>query len=138
MEIPMNLKNDEENCRGPFAIYVIFPEIDDIIPRLRDAVTRESKGARPEQRVSQVAGKVVGHVPANLCRVFREIEGFLFQPIAVLYTGGIKQICKPTCIAEIPKKSPGWSGPSRGRCRFALYIRSSRKNRFLQASFSFN
>ena len=35
-----------------------------------DKVTREAKGNFPEQRVKDIADKVVGRVPANLCKLF--------------------------------------------------------------------
>ena len=46
------------------------PLLSNILCEFHDKVTREAKESSPEQRVKDIADKVVGRVPANLCKLF--------------------------------------------------------------------
>ena len=51
------------------AMTVMAPSLSEIDPDLHDQVTREAKRGKPEQMMRHVAGKVIGRVPANICKI---------------------------------------------------------------------
>ena len=70
--------------------------IDDIHQSLHKEMTREGKKTRKEQRVSDIAGKQVGRVPANLCKLLKQL----------LKDGSVTKITylmtDPPCLNQIP------------------------------------
>ena len=77
-DIPLLMENDntipdiDPNC-----IVVRFPEIQQIPERLHKAITypKNPEHKRYEdQLVEDVAGRKVGNVPANICRLFRDLK----------------------------------------------------------------
>ena len=72
--IKMLVVNDIQNPKDENAMLVKMPPLDDIPSRLHQDVTRKKKGAHEkDQTVDEIADEIVGRVPANLCRVFREL-----------------------------------------------------------------
>ena len=59
----------EENTNYRGAMIVYFLPLEQIPEHLHDKITRERKGRRPEQRVRDIAAKMIGRVPANICLV---------------------------------------------------------------------
>ena len=60
-------------------------------PEMLEQVTRKGDGKRKPQKVKDILGKQVGRVPANLCRVFRELLGrnIIIESILCYYGGKI-------------------------------------------------
>lgn len=72
-DIEMDVVVEEDNSYDPYAMAVNMPLIQEIHPRYHDVVTREEKGKYKKQSVRDIAGKQVGRVPANLCKMFRKV-----------------------------------------------------------------
>ena len=85
VDIEMILVPEPRNRFDPNAFGVWMPNLSDIPGHLRDTETREG------QTVRQIAGTQVGRVPANLCRVFRELldQGLLANVIKCTYGGTV-------------------------------------------------
>ena len=66
-EISMFLELEPQNRYDSNAIKVKMPEIEYIPENLRNQSTRDG------QTVRQIAGKIVGRVPRNLCTVFTKL-----------------------------------------------------------------
>ena len=64
---------EEDNICDPNAMAIKIPSIDDIQLSLHKEITREGNKTRKEQRVCDIAGKQVGCVPANLCKLLRQL-----------------------------------------------------------------
>ena len=63
----MIVEREEENEFDPYAMVIKTPEIDHIPLEDRNKITREKE---PQQRLKDIAGKVVGRVPANIGQLF--------------------------------------------------------------------
>ena len=73
-EIKMNVEKEVGNVRDESAMVIKMPPLQQISKSYHFDVTRPSKSPRErDQRVIDVAGNVVGRVPANLCRIFRRL-----------------------------------------------------------------
>ena len=68
-EMVMIVEREEENEFDPYAMVVKIPEIDYIPLEDRNKITREKE---PQQRVKDIAGKIVRRVPAILANYFLE------------------------------------------------------------------
>ena len=66
-EIVMSVTSETGNKYDPHALVVTITQLENIPIELHNAVTREQSRGRHEQNVQDMAGKVVGRVPANLC-----------------------------------------------------------------------
>ena len=71
IEMTMIVEREEENEFDPYAMVIMTPEIDHIPLEDRNKITREKE---PQQRLKDIAGKVVGRVPANLGKLFSRME----------------------------------------------------------------
>ena len=71
--IEMIVKKEDSNPRDPYAMVVNMPEITEIHPSYHDEVTRAAKGKEPEQKVRDAAGRTIGRVPANICKIFIQL-----------------------------------------------------------------
>ena len=67
IEMTMIVEREEENEFDPYAMVIKIPEIDHIPLEDRNKITREKE---PQQRLKDIAGKVVGRVPANISKLF--------------------------------------------------------------------
>ena len=101
-------------------------------PSLHDSVTRPKKGPDPEQKVKDIAGKVIGRVPANLCRIFYEfIENNQIKKVTCW------SIASPT-ISKIPPVGQKYKRNIKGydqrgggaviKCIYKVYCFSSSYN----------
>ena len=71
IEMTMIVEREEENEFDLYAMVVKIPEIDHIPLEDQNKITREKE---PQQRIKDIAGKVVGRVPANLGKLFSRME----------------------------------------------------------------
>ena len=71
IEMTMIVEREEENEFDLYAMVIKIPEIDHIPREDRNKITREKE---PQQRLKDIAGKVVGRVPANLGKLFSRME----------------------------------------------------------------
>ena len=80
-EIVMDVKIEIGNKLDHNAMIVKLPLLEDITPTLHKEITKEERGKEKEhQTVESTAGKVVGRVPANLCKLFK---GFCEKKIII-------------------------------------------------------
>ena len=95
-DIPMEVEMEKDNICDPNAMAIKMPSIDDIHQSLHKEITTEGNKTRKEQLVYDIAGKQVGRVPANLCKLFKQL----------LKNGSVtKIIClmtDPICLSQIP------------------------------------
>lgn len=70
-EIEMVVEEDNNNVHGHTAMIVRMPQVNNISAQLLDIVVQEAIGKEEQQTVRVNAGKIIGHVPANLFGVFR-------------------------------------------------------------------
>ena len=95
-DIPMKVEIEEDNIRDPNAMSIKMPSIDDIHLSLHKEITRAGNKTRKEQRVCDIAGKQVGRVPANLCKLLRQLlKDCSVTKITCLMTD-------PPCLSQIP------------------------------------
>ena len=76
-EIIMLVTPEANNPKDETAMQITMPKLDEIPTAFHDVVTRprpRKKERETDQHVRDIAGRMVGRVPANLCRIFR---GFL-------------------------------------------------------------
>ena len=69
----MSVTKELHNLRDRNAVVVKMPGIGEIEEQYHNDVTRPAKGSEPEQRVKDVADKIIGPVPANLCKIFNNL-----------------------------------------------------------------
>ena len=117
--IEMDVVLEEGNSYDPFAMAVKMPMLHDIHPQLHEEVTRAEKGKDKMQCMRDIAEKQVGRVPANLCKLFRN----------VLSDRDVKRI---TCcsvdvphLSEVPPAQQAYRRNMKGkdrRCSYTLHI----------------
>ena len=73
--IEMLVEREANNAYDPHAMCVKMPKIQEVHKEFRDCVTREARGEEAALTVRDIAGEMIGRVPANLCKVFRELLG---------------------------------------------------------------
>ena len=73
-DVPMVVKHEADNAYDPNAHSVFMPPLENIPSSLHGAVTRPAKKSRKEQIVRDIAGAMVGRVPANLGEMFIEVN----------------------------------------------------------------
>ena len=71
-DVAMDVRHEEDNCYDPDAHSVFMPDLEKIPTSLHCAVTAPAKKGRPEQTVQQIAGEMVGRIPANLGKMLKE------------------------------------------------------------------
>ena len=95
-DIPMKVEIKEDNIRDLNAMAIKMPSIDDIHLSLHKEITREGNKTRKEQRVCHIAGKQVGLVPVNLCKLLRQLlKDCSVTKITCLMTD-------PPCLSQVP------------------------------------
>ena len=72
-EIPMFIERDFHNKYDPFALIVKMPVLESIPTRLHEVILRPAKGRENCQKVKDNAGKIVGRVPANVCKILTKL-----------------------------------------------------------------
>ena len=77
-EIPMKVLHERGNKYDPNAVAIWMPDLEDIDSKLHDCITRNERPGKPCQKVRDVAGCMVGRVPANLGKIFRDIEAYVW------------------------------------------------------------
>lgn len=70
--IHMEVTPEANNDKDEHAMTVTMPSLDEIPGRHHQEITKVAKRDEPAQRVIDVAGKMIGRVPANLCKLFRQ------------------------------------------------------------------
>lgn len=73
-EIELEVKVDQNNAYDPDAMAVWMPELEAVPERLRYTECKPAKNGKPCQKVNEIAGKMVGRVPANLGKVFKSLK----------------------------------------------------------------
>ena len=71
--VKMLVEKEHNNEYDPHAMVVKMPELKEIHSSIHEDVTKEAKGKEPQQTVKDIAGKTVGRVPANLCKLFEKL-----------------------------------------------------------------
>ena len=71
--IEMLLEKEEDNSYNVNAMFIKMPDLIQIDKQYLDITVRPCKGKEPEQKVKDNAGKVIGRVPANICKIFKEL-----------------------------------------------------------------
>ena len=72
-EIPMFVERDFHNKYDPFALIVKMPVMENIPTRLHKVILRPAKGREKCQKVKDNAEKIVGRVPANVCKILTKL-----------------------------------------------------------------
>lgn len=78
VDIPMKVLPENGNKYDPSAMAIWMPPLDAIESKLHNVVTRGERPGIPCQRVRDAVGRMVGRVPANLGKIFREIEPYVW------------------------------------------------------------
>ena len=66
VSISMSVFPERNNEYDPNAMLVKMPSLETLSPEQRQLTTRPADRQRPAQMVQDVAGKVIGHVRANI------------------------------------------------------------------------
>ena len=90
--IKMLVVPENDNKYDGNAMIIKMPMLNDIDEGFRDEITGNGEG----QRVSDIAGKIVGRVPANLSYMFRKLlKDFKVKNIECVCEGNPKHSCTP-------------------------------------------
>ena len=71
--IEMLLEKGEDNSYDVNAMVIKMPDLIQIDQQYLDITVRPCKRKEPEQKVKDNAGKVIVRVPANICKIFKEL-----------------------------------------------------------------
>ena len=71
--IEMLLEKEEDKSYDVNAMVIKMPDLIQIDTQYLNITVRPCKGKEPEQKVKDNAGKVIGRVPANICKIFKEL-----------------------------------------------------------------
>ena len=74
MDVAMNIRHEEDNKYDPDSHSVFMPDLEQIPTSFHSAITAQAKKGRAEQTVRQIAGKMVGRLPANLGKVLKDMK----------------------------------------------------------------
>ena len=72
-EIEVLLDKEEDNSHDVNAMVIKMLDLIQIDKQYLDITVRPCKGKEPEQKVKDNAGKIIGRVPANICKIFKEL-----------------------------------------------------------------
>ncbi len=103
-EVTLQLEREPNNRYNRNAILVKLPRLVEMPEHVRDM---EWIGeALP---VRQLAGRTIGHVPANLCRTFNMLQerGYLLQPITANAVGRAQHTVIPPVWARFQHRAHG-------------------------------
>ncbi|XP_077980784.1 uncharacterized protein LOC144435995 [Glandiceps talaboti] len=95
VDVPLLVEKEENNKKDPKAMSVTMPPLSSIPSHLHTCVTREADKRYPTQMVSNIAGKQVGRVPANLCGTFRRILDGGEATLSCHYLGTVQLSTSP-------------------------------------------
>ena len=70
MGMKLTVVREESQYEG--ALAVIAPVLEDIPAELHNEITREARKGRHAQKVRDIAGKMIGRVPANICKILSQ------------------------------------------------------------------
>ena len=124
--ILMDLVPEENNSFDPNAVVVRMPSLEQIDQTSFNLMTKEE-----EQRVKNSAGNVIGRVPANLCRAFREImeKDWLLEDIKCQYNGIVRDSVNPPKYQKFERNlSGGLDTPGGGVDLESTYVLIVRKD----------
>lgn len=82
-DIAMLVEKEANNHFDPSAMIIKIPQLCKIPTELHNVVTKPKRGKEHEQTVKSNAGKTVGRVPANVCKIFTTL----------LNNGLVREIC---------------------------------------------
>ena len=71
--IEMLVTPEKENEFHPKAMVVKMPTLENILLKYHKELTREEMKGLPGQKVKDIAGELIGRVPANFCKRFRRL-----------------------------------------------------------------
>ena len=71
--IEMLLEKEEDKSYDVNAMVIKMPDLIQIDTQYLNITVRPCKGKEPEQKVKDNAGKVIGRVPANICKILKEL-----------------------------------------------------------------
>ena len=70
----MLVQNEDGNKYDPFAMLIRMPELINIPTKLHNDIAKGAKSGKIAQTVKSIANKVVGRIPANLGKLFRDLQ----------------------------------------------------------------
>ncbi len=93
-DIKLTVVPDPHNRFDPHAMAVRVPQVEQIPQHLRNRLWDSRAGQQP---VQELAGAMVGHVPANLCTVFHRLQemGMVRGHITARAVGRARQTQNP-------------------------------------------
>ena len=73
LEVKLLVKTDIHNTYDENAMVVMMPALDAIPSTLHEVILKEARGKEKCQKVKDNANKIIGRVPANVCKLFAEL-----------------------------------------------------------------
>ena len=65
----MLVEKEIDNVFDAFAMVVKMPQLCNILNDSHNSVSKQKRGKESDQTVKTNAGKIVGRVPANVCKI---------------------------------------------------------------------
>ena len=125
----MLLEKEEDNSYDVNAMVIKMPDLIQIDKQYLDITVRPYKRKEPEQRVKDNAGKVTGRVPANICKIFKElITSNQVEKITCMSTDNPNITKVPPSQQSFRKNQHGFDRRSGGGiipCRYIIYCYDS-------------
>ncbi len=105
-EVTLDLQREPQNRFDPHAVIVKIPRLHDMPQHVQGLQCHTRAGIRP---LREMAGRTVGHVPANLCRVFAILQdrGLLLEPITANTVARAQQTVHPPVWARFRRGAAG-------------------------------
>ena len=129
-EIPLLVLPEDGNVFDEHAMMVVMPK--NVAEEMLEAVTRKGDAKRKTQKVKDILGKQVGRVPANLCRIFRELlqTDMLLENITCYHSITVGHSISPhfqkvfkRARARLGRDEPG--GGAELKCSYFLRIKDT-------------
>ena len=73
-EIKMLVQNEDDNKSNPFPLLIRMSELINSPIKLHNDITREAKRGKIAETVKSITNKVVGRIPTNLGKFFRDLQ----------------------------------------------------------------
>jgi len=132
--IPMTVEHEPDDSHEPNAMVVKMPDATTIDSKYLNDITRESSDGN--QTVAEIAGKIVGHVPANLCRAFKKcIDLGLTKCIKCCYNGRVYRRVNVPYNQSFQRRSPGKDRQGGGveiGCNYVITVKQEVFNQVLR------
>ena len=77
--ISMVVRKEHTNSYDENAMIVEIPKKEDLPVSFLEEISRPAKGTKNCVKVKDIAGKLVGRVPANLGRIFRTLDKHIIK-----------------------------------------------------------